>query len=458
MRQPKQKSILLLFFSVFILQRSFTQSYSPTNIVALLELAEKNYPQLKAKKIEVQAAEKNAGIAKSSAIPSLDAAYQLSYATYNNITGMSYPGYLMPISGPPSVSNNFSGVFGSGAGIVFNWQPFTFGQRESQIAYAQAGVGFAKAEEQNDIFQHKVKVINAWLDWITAIGLQKVYEENRRRAEANLSVSRKLVVTGIKPGVDSALLKAEVSRAGIELLNSNKASGQAKIILDELLASDSIQIRPDTSLFTKLPIASLVSDTVIHPLISVYTSSIAVNKSKKESISKTTMPTLGIWSTAYGRGSGVDYAGSVKTLNGLGLQRFNYGVGVQLSIPILQSLRIRPQLQQQDLEIASNTEKLREAEWQISKQNDLADTGLKAALATAKESPVFFSTAVYAYHSMYSRYRSGLANYADLVQAQYGVAKADGDNRIIFISAWKALLYKASVKGDLNIFLNQLPK
>src|SRR5688500_5924156 len=73
----------------------------------LLKSAEKNYPLLKAKAYDVLAGKEKVANEKSAAIPSLDAAYQLNYATYNNITGMASGQYFVPISGPPSVGNEY---------------------------------------------------------------------------------------------------------------------------------------------------------------------------------------------------------------------------------------------------------------------------------------------------------------------------------------------------------------
>jgi outer membrane protein len=98
----------------------------------ILKQAETNYPLLKAKGYEVQARKDQVAFAKSTALPSLDAAYQLNYATYNNITGMAI-GQYVPISGPPSTSNTYDAVFGSAGGLVLNWEPFTFGQRKSKV-------------------------------------------------------------------------------------------------------------------------------------------------------------------------------------------------------------------------------------------------------------------------------------------------------------------------------------
>jgi outer membrane protein len=65
-------------------------------------------------------------------------------------------------------------------------------------------------------------------------------------------------------------------------------------------------------------------------------------------------------------------------------------------------------------------------------------------------------SADFSYRAMLSRYQSGLVNYADLIQTQYLLVKAESETKTAYINAWKALLLKAAVKGDLNLFLNQV--
>lgn len=440
-----------------IMQSGFSQKVSAgTTLRELLQLSETNYPLLKSKAWELKAAQKGISASKSTLIPSLDASYQMNYATYNNITGMAYPQFLVPISGPPSAGNNYDGVFGSATGLLLNWQPVTFGQRQSQVDFAKAGVQYAQADAQNEIFQHKVRVINAYLDVMTAIELEKVYQENLARTEANLSVARILVINGIKPGVDTALLKAEVSRAKVDLLNSSKYKEQIIITLSGLLATDNLPSFTDTSYFSKVPTAYIVSDTTKNPLLSLYSSTIELSKARKKVLSRTAMPTLGLWGTAYARGSGIDNNNSVKSTDGLAFQRYNYGLGLQLSVPILQFAKVRSQVQQQDFLVRSNEEKLNEVSLQIRKQNELADTTLGTAITVSRESPLFYESASFSYKALQSRYQSGLANFADLMQAQYALLKAAADSKTAYMAVWKALLYKTAVNGDLNLFLNQV--
>jgi outer membrane protein len=450
-----KKHLLFLLCFLNYLQNVQAQK-APTTLKKLLQFAETNYPLLKSKAFDLQAAQRNVDATKNTLIPSLDASYQLNYATYNNITGMAYPQFLVPISGPTSSQNNMSGVFGSAASLLLNWQPLTFGQRQSQVDFAKAGVQYSAADAQNEIFKHKVNVIGAYLDVLMWAELVKLYEANVKRLEASASEVKTLVTTGIKPGVDSSLLKAEVSRAKIDLLSSRKFNDQALIALSQLLATDSLPLLNDTSYFYKLPVSSVLTDTSKNPLLYLYNSAIELSNAHKKVLAKTAMPVFGAWGNTYARGSGVSYNGAVKSTDGLGWQRYNYGLGVQLSVPILQFARIKPQLQQEDFFIKSNEEKLNEVSLQLRKQNQLADTVLSNAFAVAKETPLFYESAAVSYRALFSRYQSGLANFADLMQAQYALIKAETDNKVAYMGVWKALLYKAAVSGNLDLFLTQV--
>ena len=424
----------------------------------LLKQAVENYPLLKSRFYEVQAAEKGVDASKRSIVPTLDATYQTNFATYNNIIGMASPAGMMPISGPPSTGNNYKGVVGSGAGLVLNWQPITFGQRTAQVDYSKAGLKFTTADAQNEVFQHEVRVINTFLDALVATEVVKVYEKNKIRTESNYAAIKSLVMSGIKPGLDSSMFKAELSRSRIELLNAKRFHQQTLITLSQYLGYDHTIAVEDSSYFSKLPeIGKYVQiDSVRHPLLSLYSSGIMLNKAKGKMLSRTMLPTLGIWGTTFARGSGVRNDGTVNSPDGLNFQRYNYGFGLQLSMPLLQYARINPQIQQQKLLVKSNEEKLKDISLQLRKQLEMADTTLDNALSTAKENSFLLESSDLSYRAMLSRYRSGLENFTDLVQAQYSLVKAEAEMKTAYINVWKALLLKAAVEGDLNEFLNQV--
>lgn len=422
----------------------------------LLKQAEANYPLLKAKAFEVQAGQSNVSSVKSSALPSLDAGYQVNYATYNNITGMSAPQSLVPMTGPPSSDNIYNGVFGSAASLLMNWEPLTFGQRKSRIDLAKANLIYNQADAMQEIFKHKVNLINTYLDVLMAHELLKVSSKNLDRSKENVRVVRTLAKSGLRPGVDTSLFNAELSRAKIELLNYQKYLETQKASLTELIGTNSFSYTTDSSYFHLLP--SELNDTISinHPLVVFSATKVAFNQQQRTVIQRTLYPKLGAWGTTYARGSGINYNGGANSTDGLSFSRYNYGVGLNLSVPVLRFFDVKHQLRQQDALIHAQEERLNQVKLQLEKENKIADVTLSNALEIAKESPVFYRSAEFSYKALHTRYNTGLTNYADLIQAQYSLVKAETDLKTSYLEAWKALLYKAAVQGDLNLFLNQV--
>lgn len=422
----------------------------------LLKQAETNYPLLKAKAFEVQAGQNNVSSAKNTALPTLDAAYQLDYATYNNITGMASTQFIVPMTGPPSSENTYSGVYGSVAGLLLNWEPFTFGQRSARIDVAKANLKYNEADAKQEIFKHQINVVLTFLDVLMAQELLKVYSKNLERSKENVRVVRTLTIAGLRPGVDTALFNAELSRAKIDLLNQRKFLETQQAGLAELLASKTLTYAYDSSYFHLLPMFPVDTSSSMHPLLSLSRSKLDINLYQRTSVQRSLYPKFSAWGTTYARGSGIHYDGSVNSTDGLNFSRYNYGVGLQLSVPLLRFVDVHNQLRQQSALINAQQERLNQVELDLNKQRIVADLTLKNSLEIAQESPVFYESAEFAFRSLLTRYNTGLANYADLVQAQYGLVKAETDLRKSYLECWKALLFEAAVQGDLNVFLKQV--
>ena len=421
----------------------------------LLKQAEAHYPLLKAKGYEVQARKDQVSYAQSSALPSLDAAYQLNYATYNNITGMAVGQAFVPISGPPSVDNTYNPVFGSAAGLLLNWEPITFGQRKSKIESAKAYADYQQTEANHELFQHQVRTINTYLDVIMTNELIHVYNKNVERSADDVRIVQSLTRSGLRPGTDTALFQAELSRARIELYHYEKLKAAQEVMLSEFVGGRAVY-SIDSSFFRLLP--KLAEDTSQgnHPLIRLSAGRVLIGLSEKTALQRTLYPKLSLWGTAYARGSGIRYDGFVNSEDGLSFSRYNYGAGVVFSLPVLRFANIRHQVNAQESLIKSEEEKLNLTKLQLEKQREVAQVTLINALKIAQESPSYYQSAEFSYRTLKSRYNSGLVNYSDYIQAQYALIKSEADLKRAYIEAWKALLYKAAVQGDINIFLNQL--
>ena len=450
-----------LFFFLFIHLSIFGQTISPSShsltLLQALQQAEKNYPLLKSKLYEVNAAQKNIELSKNNFVPSLDISYQANLATANNITGIFYPSGMIPMSGPVFSSNNYNPGFGTAASLLLNWQPYTFGQRNAQVNISRAEVTTRKADSENEIFKHQINVVSAYLDVLLATEIVKVYRQNIERTSFDFKQSRILAVTGLRPGVDTALFLSELSKAKIDLLNAGKYLQTQQIILSEFLVSDDSVTLADTLFFSKLPALSTAKELSIaqHPSLRFTQSQLDLSKSKEVLLKKSWAPKLDIWGIGFARGSGIYPDGTIKATDGFGFSRYNYGLGFEVAFPILKYSEIRLQQQQQHFISKANEELLNQNSLQLSKQQAISDANLKSALEVARETPTQYQSAEYAFRALRIRYNAGLVNFADLIQAQYSLVKAETDLKKSYWEAWKALLYKTAVTGDLNLFLNE---
>ena len=424
----------------------------------LLNKAETNGPLIAAKRFEENAAADQVRSTRNATLPSLDAAYQLNYATYNNITGMAAPQYFIPISGPPSVDNQYSPVFGSAASLLMNWDILTFGQRNARTDIARANQKVAAADTQYEILRTKVTISENYLDVLFAGELIKVFQKNLDRSRERVKEMTVLTETGLRPAVDSALFQAEVSRASIELLNAQKVLESRKLLLAEAVGEENISYDNDSGIFDRLPSAKVDTSSHNNPLLRLSQARVESSIQQRKLIQRTLYPKLSLWATTYARGSGIRYDGYVNSEDGLSFTRYNYGFGLQFSLPILRFIDTRTQLNQSENITRAHEERLRQARLQLRTQNGIADLTLQYAIQSARQSPAFYDAAKFAYDALYTRYNAGLANYADLVQAQYGLLKAESDLKKSYLEAWKALLYGAAVQGDLDQFLNQIGK
>ncbi len=423
-----------------------------------VQMAENRYHLLAAGRYETEAAAQNINVTKYSRTPSIDASYQAGFATANNLIGVFYPNGVLPMTGPPSTDNHYNPATGSAASVLLNWQASTFGERNAKINLSSAEARSQEANYRQNLFNHTINVISKYLDVLLAQDLVSIHLHNIERVQASLKQSRVLAHTGIKPGVDTALFLSELSKAKVDRLNAQKQLETQQWLLAQLIVTDALPIPADTSFLDQLPSSLTETDTSFanHPLIQYAQSQVSLNNSKESVLKKSYLPKLNVWGTAFARGSGFLADGSIKTWDGLGLSRYNYGGGVQLAFPIMKYGEVKRQLQQQTLLTKAAEERLMENKSVLSTRQHIANTTFHNSLDIAIETTQQHKSGLYAFNAMQVRYNTGLVNFADLIQSQYNLLKAELDVKQAYWDAWKALLLQAAVKGDLSVFLNEI--
>ena len=450
--------LLLVAVSLQCIAEAQAVQQRPIKIREAVALGEARYHQLKSVQYEADAASKGIDVAKYSRLPTVEASYQAGQATANNLTGMFYPGVILPISGPPSTHNVYSPAAESAAGLLLNWQATTFGQRNAQINIAVADAKSKKSAFNNETFRHKINILSTYLDVLLAQDVLQIHQHNIERVSTSLSQSRILANTGIKPGVDTALFLSELSKAKIDYLNAQNQLETKQWMLAALIVTDSLPVPTDTGFLNHLPLNTLNNDSsfATHPLMQYAQSQYDLSRSKELYIKKSYMPKLSLWGTGFARGSGFQPDGSVKTWDGLGLTRYNYGAGLQLSFSILKYGEVKQQLQQQELVTKAAQETLQQNQETLTIQQRIANTTFINSVAVATESQQQLVSGKYAFSAMQLRYNTGLVDFSDLIQSQYNLLKAELDVKKACWEVWKSLLLQAAVKGDELIFLNEI--
>lgn len=448
------KPITFLILGVLLLDSGLAQGQS---LPELMQQAEANYPAILLQKAKASQAEAQVALEKNTLMPSLDAAYQANLATYNNITGMNLPGQLIPISGPPSTENFNVMVPGTAASLLMRWTPFTFGQRNAATDAKTALLEKELAGVENEILKVQYEVGKTYLDLLATQELIQAYQKNIERTEFNLRQVRSLVISGIRPGVDSVRFRGELSRAKSELIQLQSLFESQKIQLAELLVSaEEIQVPENSPFSENLPIPQLDFSSSSNPLLKMAQSELSSSQSTLTQLKRTWTPKLEFWGTTYARGSGIDFNGVVNKADGLSFSRYNYGFGAQIVFPILDLSRQKILKTQQEAVVKAAESQLRQTQVSLQSIEARAQNEFLANLEMAKEVPLELEASEAAFKAIQTRYNAGLVDYSELIQTQNELFFAEAKLKSAYLNTWKSLLLQAATLGNMDLFLTQI--
>ncbi|RPE08088.1 TolC family protein [Chitinophaga lutea] len=443
----------LLSGSVFAQQRSLS-------IREAVSLTREQQPQLRAQQEQANAAAYSVGLAKNTLLPDLTASYQAGYATYNNITGMTYPGGFLPISGPPSAGNTYDAVPGSVLSALLKWTPLTFGQRQAAVEKAAAQYQVAASQYNDALFRQQYTVIATYLDAVYLRSLTASYEANIARTATGLNQALVLAKEGLRPGIDTAQFQSVLAQAEMDLLTLQRRYFEQ---LAELAKLTGLPAKPselqltDTAFLSNTPDApAATGGTGGHPQLRLYESKKVLSEAALKEIQRGWRPRFDVWANAYARGSGVAADGSVDKTDGWSLSRKNYGLGVQLSFPILGFAQANLQKKQYRSLLRADEAQLQQVSLNLQKQQETAQFNYDQQLLITRQSTVQTRTARFAFDGLKLGYESGLIDYTRLMQGQYELLKAETAQAGAYLQTWRALLDIAVAGGNLQTFLDTL--
>lgn len=451
--------ICLFIVNFFIPIEGHTQQRLSLNDIPLL--VRTNLPALHVAKANTEASKSLIDYEKRSLMPDVSVAYQANLATFNNITGMSYPGLIMPISGPPSANNDINFVPGSAATAFVTWHPITFGQRSSAIQRATSQYKLANADYNEESFKYEFAAVNAYIE---AVYFQQIIASNKSnisRYQSNLEQSLILAKNGLKPGIDTLQIQSSIAQAEIDLLQSENNYKQKIIELSALIGSknkDYNIILIDT-VFDSLDSRNTEIDTAInisgHPFYLTAAAQKDVTAAQLKEVNMSWRPKLDIWGNVYRRGSGIDATGNINKPEGFNLNRNNIGIGIQLSFPLLQFYQLNARKKQYEQLLKADEYRINQIELDLNKQVDMAIQQYQSNLAVTKKMVIRQKSASDAFNSLKLSYEAGLVDFTRLAQSQYELQQAEINNAGAQLILQRSLLEISVAKGDLNLFFNR---
>ncbi len=456
--------IVLFLCAVLDAAPLFSQSPDMLSMQRCLELARRNYPSIRAKEADLRSQEMKLLSSKTEYLPALNAGGQINYATNNGVNGTAYPndGMSVNVSGGIRPVNIYTPVFGSFATLEANWKVFNFGKVAANVDVARSAVRVSQADFDNEVFQHQIKVADAYLLSLVMMKISSAQSNNLERAEKVYSITKAAVNAGLKAGTDSSFAAAEVSKARLLFLDSRRNELTQLIRLAELMGETSSDISIDSSRFFNDPPKDFDADTSrlsSSPIAKLYHSRWEYRLSRSTAIKRSYAPSISLVGIGFARGSGISNQDNTfrrDFSSGVGFQAYNYLAAVSFKMNLLNFPRVHDDFRSEMYEAQRDQMLYQEAKLKTGKQLDVSNVQLTIARQQADEAPIQFAAARSAYQQASSRYNSGLSTLAELAQSFYNLNRAEIDTSIAINNVWRAVLQKAAAAGDLSYFTNQV--
>jgi outer membrane protein TolC len=429
----------------------------------LLEESKQNFPFLRSKQAEIRSAESRVKAVKTNYLPALIVQHQYTFATDNSVAGAFLPneGSAISPSGGIRPENIYTGTFGSFTTALVDWRVFNFGKVKAEVKSAKADLSRTQADYENELFQHQVRVIDAYLVLLINQKLVEAQRQNLQRATVFKNVTDAAVSSGMRPGVDSSLAAAEFAKARLTLLESQRSEKAQQLRLSELTGElrDSIQV-DSMGFYSRLPVATGAEDAFLkNPALRFSQAQLDASTARSLAIKRSFLPSVSLTGAGWARGSGIsnkDDSYHTSFASGANYQVYNYLFGISTRWNLTNIARVRNDYKSEQFQVERFKEIYQTQKLQLDRQSREAEIQLQLSMEQARLTPVQLNAAQRAFNQAEARYQSGLTDLFTLAQSVNALNRAEVDKFVTNGNVWRSLLMKAAAAGDISIFLNQV--
>lgn len=408
-----------------------------------------NYPAVKAKQALVQAGQANITDVKHNWYPALKLHEQLDAGTDNSIYGSYFTMGMIPsTSGGIRSENNAALMSGNIAMASMQWEIYNFGAYGTQQKASQRDLQVNKADLDNTTNQLTVTVVRNYLELLRLHELQQIQQDNIKRNAEVLRAVTAIVLHGLKPGVDSAIAAAELSKARLNLLEVNNRFNQVRIELAAFTGLDTALVNPVVNSYAKLP-ALLQGDTTAensnHPVLAYYNALFLRQQAQEQVVRKQQLPKVNLMAAGWMRGSSGAFNDvyDKNLFSGLGYSRYNYLLGLGITWNVTDLKRTREKMAVQQYKATAAAQELETSRNVLHRLFDQAQADILTAKAKLRELPLQLKAAQAAANQKMALYKHGLTSIIEVTNALFVLNRAETDLVQAHDEAWKALFRAA---------------
>ena len=441
------------------------QEKSTYSLTDLVDSAKNHLPVLLQKQAMINSAKANITDAKNSFLPKLTVGDELSIASANDLTGTYLPigGIIHATSGSIRAGSNNQAESGNIASAYAEYDLVNFGLRGAKVGNAVAYANLQQADFDKELYVLKLQLGKLYFNVIKNTYQLHIDQQNIQRYQSVMTIISALTSTGIKPGVDSSMAEAELSKVKVSynlhegmikrleqqlsFLTGIKASG---IHIDTLRKDNEVKA---TRLFSKM------TDTVSNPLLNYFNRQQALFKSAEMLVRKSYLPKIMLAGGGWGRGSSIQYNDNYGPLStGLGYQRFNYAAGIAVTYDLFNIVHRKDKVAVSHYQMQASGYELEQQKQALMNANEQAAEEIATDEKNLHELPVQLRAATDVYRQKIAQYKAGVINLIDLTNASFLLYSAQL-NYVETLNDWYlANLDKAAATGNLDLFIQTIKR
>ncbi len=453
--------ILYTFIIILLSSASVFSQNAVLSLSALNDSADHYLPRLLEKQSLVNSAVAAVVETRHEFLPAIRFNDQVNLGSDNSAAGSYFPYGIVPsTSSGVRAANDYQAASGNLAILYGEYDLVDFGYKNARIDYAKSGQVLSQSDLQREMYILHGRICRAFFNLMISEARMRVEKETVKRYDTIFSVINALTTSGIKPGSDSSLAKAELSKSRINYNQLTELSSNYREEISYLTGVSPAMILPDTDLMMtgrRKNIQNAATDSSLNPLIDYYANVSKLYLSNQRLISKSYLPKIYLTAASWARGSSIAYNDQYQSVNnGLGYQRFNYMAGLAFQYDLFNGLHKKDRLKTFGFEKEAADLELKQQQISLASAGRQAQNSIDIAERNLLELPIQYQAAVDTYNQKIAQYKAGIITLIDLTNAAFVLDRSLNDYAETTGRWYLAQLDKAIATGQLAAFIKSI--